>query len=401
MSVKPPLIVAWEQELPGGRLTAPTMLNGNVLVASIDAHTVHCLDAETGKQRWRFIAGGRIDTPPTLHQGRAVFGARDGCLYSVDLETGRLAWSLDLNPGAPRVHAFGQLESVQPLHGSVLVHGDHVYALAGRCSLLDGGLGLFRVRADDGTVAASRRLVGAKGSIHNKEALLPDLLTAGNGGFILRHRKFSYDDLSDMRAVEDHLWSPVGFLDDQWHHRNYWVYGTQWGRTWPLKQKRIPVPAGRLLCVDAASGTVYGFGRNRYGWGINPENWQSGKRHYHLHATPLRLPKPEEEPDVRRGVALPRTPSWSTKPALEARAMVATGRHVLIAGPKGDPVLSETAARGGEGSVLQVFDRTDGALVQNIPLPAMPVYDGLAAAGGRIIVALKDGRVVSLAPSVH
>ena len=52
-----------------------------VLVASIDTHTVHALNAESGESLWSYVAAGRVDTPPTLWQGRAIFGCRSGWVY--------------------------------------------------------------------------------------------------------------------------------------------------------------------------------------------------------------------------------------------------------------------------------------------------------------------------------
>jgi len=399
MKLATPLELAWQQSLTDGRLTAPTAANGKLVLASIDTHTVYCLDAQTGQRHWQFIAGGRIDTPPTLHRGRAVFGGRDGYLYAVDLASGDLAWPLDLAPAAARVYAFGQLESVQPLTGSVLAHGQFLYVVTGRASLLDGGLSFFKVRAADGHIAATRCLTGKQGSIDWKDALLPDLLTGVADGFYLRNRKFSCDDLSDMRRVSAHLWSPVGLLDDAWHHRNYWVYGAQWGRTWPLRTKRLPVPAGRLLCIDADAGIIYGFGRNKYGWGVRPDRWQSGEKRYQMHATPIKPLAAEDEPKVRRGAALPRTPLWSAKPQVEARAMAVTRDQVLIAGPRGKTVFSEAAFRGQEGIALQVLDKATGKLRQELPLPAMPAFDGLITAFGRVYLSLRDGSVVCFGAS--
>jgi len=61
---------SWQTAV-GGRITSPVAANGKVLVASVDSHTVHALDAVTGKPAWRFTAGGRIDSPPTVWKGRA------------------------------------------------------------------------------------------------------------------------------------------------------------------------------------------------------------------------------------------------------------------------------------------------------------------------------------------
>ncbi len=45
----------------------------------------------------------------------------------------------------------------------------------------------------------------------------------------------------------------------------------------------------------------------------------------------------------------------------------------------------------------QVFDRRRHTPLARTPLPGTPVWDGMAAAGGRLFVATRDGRIVCLA----
>ena len=400
MRLSTPLEIDWQKRLSEKPLSSPVAAKGKLVLASPDTHTVHCLDAQTGEQRWKYIVGGPIDTPPTIYRGRVYLGGRDGCLYALDLDSGDLAWQLNLFPDAPRIHAFGQLESAQPMQGSVLVKDDFVYALSGRSSFLDGGLHLFKVRTVDGKVMVTRNLKGElEGGKKAVNAMLPDLLTAGEKGFYIGNVRFSYEDLSDICGTCDHLWSPNGLLDDSWLHRVYWVYGTQWGRTWPLQVPRLPVPAGRLLCVDKQPRIVYGFGRSQYGWGISPERWQSGERYYQVHATPIESSdNQDDQTKWRRGTSLPRTPLWSVRSDIEARAMAVTGSHVLIAGPKGKTVFSEPAFSGEEGVALQILDKNTGAVVQEISLPAIPTFDGLIAALDHVYLALEDGSIVCAKP---
>jgi hypothetical protein len=52
------------------------------------------------------------------------------------------------------------------------------------------------------------------------------------------------------------------------------------------------------------------------------------------------------------------------------------------------------AFMGHRGVYLRVLNASDGANVSEIKLPAMPVFDGMAAAGGKLLVSLKDGSVL-------
>ncbi|NOX57223.1 MAG: PQQ-binding-like beta-propeller repeat protein, partial [Planctomycetes bacterium] len=55
----------WQRRLDA-RPTAPVVAEGRVFVATADTHTVHALDATTGRPVWSFTSGGRIDSPPSV-----------------------------------------------------------------------------------------------------------------------------------------------------------------------------------------------------------------------------------------------------------------------------------------------------------------------------------------------
>ncbi|NQT11370.1 MAG: PQQ-binding-like beta-propeller repeat protein, partial [Planctomycetes bacterium] len=129
--------IDWKAEFEG-KLTAPVAAGGKLFVARSDAHTVHALDAATGKRLWQFTANGRIDSPPTIHQGLVLFGSADGWVYSLRASDGQLAWRFLAAPVDRRVGYFDQVESAWPVHGSVVVDHGAVYFSAGRSTYLDG-----------------------------------------------------------------------------------------------------------------------------------------------------------------------------------------------------------------------------------------------------------------------
>jgi outer membrane protein assembly factor BamB len=134
----------------GGKLTAPVIGGGTVFVARTDTHTVYALDAASGQIQWSFTAGGTVDSPPTLDGGRVLFGSADGYVYCLRAGDGQLAWRFRAAPMDQRLMAFEQLQSVWPVHGSVLVQGGAVWAVAGRSAFLDGGLRLIRLNPASG-----------------------------------------------------------------------------------------------------------------------------------------------------------------------------------------------------------------------------------------------------------
>jgi hypothetical protein len=82
------------------------------------------------------------------------------------------------------------------------------------------------------------------------------------------------------------------------------------------------------------------------------------------------------------------------------------GDRLAVAGPldlgQKDPKLlafkNEAKALAGfegkRGVYLRVVGAADGKTASQCPLPAMPVFDGMAAAGGKVYLSLKDGSVV-------
>ncbi|MFZ4765111.1 MAG: PQQ-binding-like beta-propeller repeat protein, partial [Roseimicrobium sp.] len=140
---------AWEVKL-GGRLSAPIVAGGKVFVSQVDAHTVYAFDAASGKEAWHFTAGARVDSPPTWAEGRLLFGCMDGSVYALRASDGALAWRFRAAPTDLRQMAFEQLESVWPVHGSMLVEKGIVSFVCGRSCFLDGGMKFFRLDAKTG-----------------------------------------------------------------------------------------------------------------------------------------------------------------------------------------------------------------------------------------------------------
>jgi outer membrane protein assembly factor BamB len=280
--------IAWKADL-GGRLTSPVIAGGKLVLASIDTHTVYALEADSGKPAWQFTAGGRVDSPPTIHQGRVLFGSRDGWVYCLRASDGALAWRFRAAPIDERLTSFEQVESVWPVHGSVLVQNGQVYCVAGRSMFLDGGLRLVRLDPLSGNLLSETVLdegrpespdeIQSYVSWLNMPPALPDVLSSDGRLVYMRSQPFDLDGtrlpLEAMPAAADadkgapppvqqphhaHLFSPTGFLDDNWWHRSYWMYGSQFVSGWcGYFTAGKTAPAGKILVFD--DETVYGFGR--------------------------------------------------------------------------------------------------------------------------------------------
>ncbi|MGB0582679.1 MAG: PQQ-binding-like beta-propeller repeat protein, partial [Limisphaerales bacterium] len=275
----------WQNNL-GGRLSALTVAGGGVYVAQIDQHTVHRIDEKDGKLKWSYTTGGRVDSPPTYWQGRVIFGSMDGWVYCLRANDGELIWRYRAAPVDQRTMAFEQVESVWPVHGNILVQDGVATFVAGRSTFLDGGLLLYKL-----DVATGKKLLEKNWDnldpetgedIQNRlETLqmqvgLPDILCSDGKHTYLRSQKI--DDqgqrleigpISGSAAAQGaaqkgegaHLFAPMGYLDDTYFHRAYWVYGKNFaGGHNGYYQAGKYAPAGRMLVFNETN--VFGFGRD-------------------------------------------------------------------------------------------------------------------------------------------
>ena len=422
----------WETVLDG-RLSAVSVAGGKVFVAQIDAHTLHALDADSGRALWKFTAGGRIDSPPTLLGGLALFGSRDGWVYCLRTSDGALAWRFRAAPRQINAVAYDQVESLWPVNGSLLVHNGIAYVATGRSSYLDGGIVLYGLDPPTGHVIYTTRLTSEHAKVlapppeDEREKLdhifaqnqtdyktflapdlsdafsmsgaLPDVLVADGESVFMRHLRFD-DKLTRQNEKLPHLFSTSSFLDGREHNRSYRVFGTaDFSRTpvaypW-IVAKSLAVPYGVTLVFD--DETVWGVRRGE-------------KRREHEY-TVFARPRPDASdaesllPDfaTRSGRKEPPRDIWATRIPIRPRAMIRAGEMLFVGGTTDefspdDSANSVNAAYKGEGAgLLRVVSSTSGKTLGELQLDAPPVWDGMAAANGRLFVSTRAGTVVCLA----
>ena len=307
-SLSPKLQQDWTTQL-SGRLSAVTVADARLFVSEIDKHTVHALNASTGRIQWSYMTGGRVDSPPTVVRNRVVFGSADGWVYCLRAYDGELAWRFRAAPIDRRLAAFEQIESVWPVHGSILVEDGVCSFVAGRSNYLDGGIRLIRLNLLTGDKLVesevtdkdpeSGKNLQARLQTLQMSTGLPDVLSSDGESMYMRSQRFDRDgnriglgphsgDAAKQGAVqagpEAHLFAPMGFLDDTWFHRSYWVYGRSFaGGHNGYYQAGKYAPSGRILCFD--KDNVYGFGRK-------PQylKWTTTIEHQ-LFSTPKAAPK--------------------------------------------------------------------------------------------------------------
>lgn len=432
-----PLKPDWKASL-GGRLSSPTVAGGMVLVAAIDKHTVYALDAASGERRWHFTAGGRVDSPPTFWRGRVYFGSADGSVYCLRASDGKLAWRFLAAPVDRRLASFDQLESVWPVHGSVLIQDGVLYSVAGRSMFLDGGLRLYRLEASNGRVLSVTTMdekdPAGDGTIQdyarqqNMPVALPDILIYDDGLVYMRSQAFRSDGTRlplealpyagnperysippTQRLEHTHLFSPTGFLDDSYWHRTYWVYGSRFLGGWAgYSQAGRVTPSAKIMAVGESN--VYGFGREPKYY-----RWTTPIEHHLFSAVKpeVRAESTNADAEAKKERHGSVVRNWAIRLPMFVRAMLLADDRLFVAGPPdlvdepqamkrlADPktqMLLEKqreAFRGSEGAGLWTISANTGERLAEQKLDAVPVFDGMAAAGPRLFLVDARGQVVA------
>jgi len=453
-ALPPRLIPQWRMSV-GGKLSSPVVAGNQVYVASVDTHTIYAMDAATGRVLWTYTAGGRVDSPPTIYRGRVLFGSADGYVYCLNAEQGSLIWRFRAAPMDQRMVAFEQVESVWPVHGSVLIQNDTLYCVAGRSVFLDGGLRLLQLNPETGEKLSEKVLDEIDPQTGNNlhadvQGLdmpvgLPDILSSDGSYVYMRSQQFDLDgnrtsikvrNVWDQIGQGAHVFSPAGFLDDSQFVRSYMMYGKSvrsgWGG-WEVMGQLIP--SGRLIAVDG--DTVYGYGRKseflseaivleyQLYAAARSSNFQAiwhiiqnqGKVSNGLDPAFLNYAG-----DWKLRQAIPQADQsavsykWKLdKPDIQVRGLVLAGDSLFVAGPP-DVVdeeaaffalddadvlemLSEQSAllEGKDGGRLWAVSAGTGERLAEYRLDSLPVWDGLVAAGGNLYLTTMNGETLCYA----
>jgi len=372
VSAKPELL--WRKRV-GKKLTAPVVIGSRLFVPLVDEHHVVALNGLNGERLWEYAAGGRIDSPPTYYRGTLLFGSADGWVYCVRAADGRLVWRFRAAPEERFIGAFGQLESAWPVHGSILVMERTAYFAAGRSSHLDGGIYLFGIDAVSGEVRCKNRLQGPYydvDSISQNYRLpmgaLADIMQGDDGLIYMRDMVFD-SKLEQQRPLPGQMLGRVrtkaGLLDDSYFKRTPWTFGPN------SSYARLIVHDEQAAYFVRMFDSLRGLDPNVY--------FTPGKEGYLLFAI-----------DRETGEQI-----WQRRIPVRANTMVATDDLLFVAGAPDvvDPKDPLSAFEGRKGGVLSACNKTDGETLWRYVLPAPPVFNGLAAANGRLYVAMQDGSV--------
>jgi hypothetical protein len=193
------------------------------------------------------------------------------------------------------------------------------------------------------------------------QGLLPDILMNDGDGIAMRAAGF--DLRLEPRPARPALQTRAGFLDDSYFKRTPWTMAGEHARLIVHDDRQVYYVRmfDTLRCLDPS---VY---------------FTPGSQGYLLFARNL--------PGAAK--------TWSVRVPIRIRAMVLTLEQLLVAGPP--DVLADDdplgAFEGRKGGLLQVVDAASGAKRAEHTLPSPPVFNGAAAARGRLFLTLEDGSV--------
>ncbi len=397
------LLLGWTAKL-GATLTSPVIAGNRMYLASTDDHRLHALDATTGKVLWQHTFDGRIDSPPTVHEGLVLCGCRDGSVQALRATDGELVWRFLASPEERLIVSRGQLESIWPVSGSVLVVNNTVYFAAGKSSYLDGGIRLYGLEPHTGrklvdTVLWTRQPDGSELlDEQSVDGFMNDILSSDGERIFMRHQILDLAGKAKPGRVT-HLHSPDGYLSSDTTSRLVWTYAPMFtsphqGAFYDLRLSRTLFPSGRILVED--EDTIYGFGQNHYDrlrpdpggkWALFAADKKSG--------APPGLSAREYLKLARSGKQSVRFRWWKRIP-IQAWAMVKTEDVLFVAGPRGSSVTSQAALEGKAGGALLAVSPSDGRVLAEMSLPSAPVWDGMAAAGGNLYLTLANGQAICL-----
>jgi outer membrane protein assembly factor BamB len=431
---------SWRTKL-GGRLTQPVVVGDRLFVASIDTHTLYALDAASGKEIWRFVAGGRIDSPPTFHHSKLLFGSADGHVYCLRASDGMLAWRFLAAPRDRRIMSFDQVESVWPVHGSVLVRDNVAYVAAGRSTYLDGGIRFYALDLFSGKIVHKgliegphRRKGGKRDVAFHVAGANSDVLVSEGDHIYMRQKKLTtalkeiIPKVLSSKGEADvgtHVFSTSGMLDASWYNRAFWMYS----KRWPGFQLANQAPkTGQILVVD--KDTTYAL-RAFYHRNVHSPMFFPGTRGYLLFADkntnePQIVGEPGARPPVKwlpqsdysrggrgkvkldskafggdkmMGYTRAEAPLWTLWLPVRVKAMVKTRDILFVAGPPDvyDAKNPFAAFEGKKGASLVAVAAKTGKKLAELKLDSPPVFDGLVAVKGRLFISLGDGSIVSYA----
>ncbi|MDA1049818.1 MAG: PQQ-binding-like beta-propeller repeat protein [Planctomycetota bacterium] len=122
---------SWQVASASEDTVAPPVAAGDfVFVAGTDGN-VRAYGSHDGKERWTFATAAPIKSSPTVWNGRLYVGSGDGYAYCLEAATGRPRWRFRAAPVERHIMVYGNLSSTWPVNSGVTINDGVAYFAAG------------------------------------------------------------------------------------------------------------------------------------------------------------------------------------------------------------------------------------------------------------------------------
>lgn len=414
--------------IAGGRIdSAPTILGNRILFGCADGY-VYCLQAKDSVMAWRFraapmnrliVVDERVESVWPCHgsvlphngliyftSGRSSYLDGGLFIYALKPETGQIVHRTRLDTWSPTREDAEDAPFLPAFHNEgarsdILVsEGGYIYLnqlqFTSSLELVDMAYrpGLAEYKEDRGSPDAFGPLVT------DVEVDDPDFVDKETLAQFpeMAKRWFRRGHLG-ARHVGRHVLTTGGFLDDSYFPRIFWMYSNLWPGYYIAN---VASKAGQLLVV----GPDRTYAMQAYPQRITLSPMFTPERSGYL----LVADDNENDPilhdknwgrDKGMGISRQRPPVWSDWVPIRIRAMTLAGEHLFVAGPpdvldENDPMASFEGRMGG---LLRVYNSNAGKHTRQYKLAAPPVFDGIIAADGNLLIATTDGRIICMGGS--
>jgi outer membrane protein assembly factor BamB len=397
---------------------------------------LNCIDTQTGKLVWKQIIGARSFAPPTLYKGTVFVGDMAGMVHAFSAVDGKPLWRFQAAPLRQKMLWYGQLASLWPCTGGVVVDNGTLYVVAGYQE--SNGIHAYALDPSTGQVIWENHAAGTGGD-RGIEAAFGNYghIATGGGRLWLASSSFypgsfSLKDGSIQTApcmMDHHFYgrtmrrgADVGILNGTF----VMVGGMRLSTQQELPEQIIKGDGYNVLSVNPP--TVPDGLKDKSFYGLDMINnstttpaWDDELMVAAISVTAMPARKPSAwktaavaaqiQAEFDRGMdpsdrdkyqqrslgadsknknqsSSPENPVWSNS-NIKAVEVVLCANAVLVihADFKKDVQVSQPW-------YLSALDRESGAEQWRITLPSKPRHDGLSvAAGGKIIVVFDDGGV--------
>lgn len=126
----------------------PIVSGGLLFVASSHDDSVAAYSTSSGEQQWKFLADGPVRFAPLAGKEKLYFSSDDGYLYCLDAASGRLRWKFRGGPSDRKILGNQRLISTWPARGAPVLADGTIYFAAGIWPFM--GIFLHAVDAETG-----------------------------------------------------------------------------------------------------------------------------------------------------------------------------------------------------------------------------------------------------------